>query len=429
VSSSKPLHIEKDNYQLGYLMQIARQIVSCRTEQCIQAFPPADYLYSSSRPKNWLRLAIPPVPKSKDARNKGIRVDALAAWGKVATISSASSDPISLTLAYCPRRVCRYDSEDEFRISVMVRVFNVTAIQLMEGLCLELGIVQRPCDMTEREDSTSLDIIESLGGQLEDVTGASPLLSSTVTYKQELKAGDHVTWEIALNHIVATNNLALMPSVVFRNVEEEANDAGVKWVSEKSGGSVDGRSVTTGIESKSGEDDFQLTSSSGDARKEQGNDKNCENVRLPGEKLSLSPMIVLQPCPLVFFRDCWGDVDTFRFFWFRLQIHLPRLKVAQLSVSSKFVPADATAFKVAATSRLTFDGEAIPGGYATRLWAFMSHSGHRVLAILCESQESPSQLALYFRGDNKELLYSLLGTKPARKAVVAALSAGMVPVD
>jgi hypothetical protein len=90
-----------------------------------------------------------------------------------------------------------------------------------------------------------------------------------------------------------------------------------------------------------------------------------------------------------------------------------------------------TTCKIAKMSSLTWDGEAIPGGVATRLWAFMTLSGERLCCVLTESESpnSRSQLALHFRGDDKTLLFSLVGSKRARESVVSSLLPGMVPAN
>lgn len=242
-------------------------------------------------------------------------------------------------------------------------------------------------------------------------------------YRQEIKSGDYITWEVSLDHL-SSGNAVLLPSVVYRNVKVEPEDAGAKWVGDKSNTSGDA-STATGGESKSGEDDFQVTTSEKSALSE---DSKKEQVSLPGEPLFLTPLVGLQPCPLVFFRDDWGDVCSFRFYWFQLPYHLPPIKIAETAAEQVVPPMDR---KVADMAALNWDGEAVPGGFATKVWAFATFRGSRVSCVLAEtdgSNKSPRGQHLYWRGDDKTLLYSLAGSKKARETVVAALCPGLAPV-
>jgi hypothetical protein len=75
---------------------------------------------------------------------------------------------------------------------------------------------------------------------------------------------------------------------------------------------------------------------------------------------------------------------------------------------------------------MRFAGEAIPGGFVTHLWAFMSMNGNRALFVMAESENDKT---MHIRGDDKSLLSCLVGTKGARRAVVGALVPGMQPLE
>jgi len=425
VSSSSLPSVNKDEFLLGYLTQLSRQLISSRVEQSIQSAP-SDSVLSATRPPDWLRLTAPPVSESRDARTSGVHGDALAAWGNSVSSSSASSDAATFLVAYTPRRYLRYDGEEEFRLAVLMRVFNITAVDFEDGLRLEFGIAEKAFDP---DDHVSKDIIASLGGQ-EGLIKIESRASSAVVYRQEIKAGECLTWEAALNHSARANGAFLVPSIVFRNLAAEPDSTGTKWVGEKTGVQGDA-SVSTGGDSKAGEDDFQVTKgdSGANAFRGEGDKSETENLVLPGEPLFLSPLVGLQPCPLVFFRDCWGDIDTFRFLWFRMSYQLPPLS---LLVNSDFQEKDTMAIKIGTMSCLTWEGEAIPGGYATKVWAFMTQSGSRLLAVFAESDadsaNTSSKFSLHFRGDDNRVLCRIAGSKAARGAVVAALMPGMTPL-
>ena len=171
----------------------------------------------------------------------------------------------------------------------------------------------------------------------------------------------------------------------------------------------------------SGEDDFQV---SGGKSKGSGKEGEKEDVRVPCESFLLTPLMgFLQPCPLVFFRDGWGDYEIFRFLWFRMPYQLHPLKLESRS-NNDTIQRDDTAERVAAMSLLHWPGEAIPGGFAAKAWAFRTLAGDFVLAIYAESDSAGKQ-ALYFRGDCNEALDAIQRTS---KATAAALLPQFVAV-
>jgi len=63
---------------------------------------------------------------------------------------------------------------------------------------------------------------------------------------------------------------------------------------------------------------------------------------------------------------------------------------------------------------------------ATNLWAFMTLTGHRLYCVLTENDDQTQQ-TLHFRGDDRTVLYSIVGSKASRQSVVASLLPRMVP--
>ena len=422
VSSSKLSPRPTDDVMREYLVQLCRQIVDSRIQLAVLASPPADSLLTPARPANWLRLSVPPIPAPRDGRLYGCRGEAVAAWGHCVKDCSTPSDPAQLVVAYVPRRYLRYDGEDDFRVTVLMRVHNMTPMDFFDGVRLELGLVQQDEDDDDDndDDSETAKFVESLGGTLDDLTSDLPLSSAEVIYKQELKSGENITWEVTLNDLQASNSLKLVPSVVYRNVPVEAEDAGAK-------GPVEPQDT----ENKSGEDDFQVQVTGADdaAKSFKGEQAGIEQVRLTGEPLTLPPLIVFQPCPLVFFTDRCGDMDSFRFLWFRFPHQLAPMKVAAAPKDQRQSEQTVNPMtrKIAKMAALTWEGEAIPGGVATNLWAFMTLGGYRAYCVLTENDDQTQQ-TLHFRGDDRKVLFSLAGSKSSRESVVASMLPGMVPV-
>jgi hypothetical protein len=142
----------------------------------------------------------------------------------------------------------------------------------------------------------------------------------------------------------------------------------------------------------------------------------------------LSPVTGMQPCPLVFSRDSWGDVDTVHFFWFRMPYQLSTIRIVPISDDQDSATlADNMGRKVCKMASFTWEWKAIPGGFATSLWTQTTLSEQRVLDVPAESdsEDAAKPTALYLRADDRSLLFSLVGSKSRRKASVAALVPGM----
>lgn len=422
IATSRPATTPRDKVARYHLLQLCRQTVSARAEQAMNSFPVADSILTNARSANYLRLSVPPLTESKDARLLGNFGQPLASWGTAVNLSSAASDAAALIAAYTHRRYARHDGEDEYRLTVLLRAFNATPISFAEGLRLELGLVERLTDFGDAEDPLSAQVVESLGGDVQSLSPDLSVVSSLAVYNQELQAGDFVTWEVSLDRSTILANSVLVPSISYRNVEVEPIEAGAKWVGDKKSSlSGDASTTTGGGESKSGEDDFQVTTSD-KANRNKGEDLNTELVTLPGESLFLTPFIGLQPCPMVFFRDSWGDVTTFRMFWFNMAHHVAPIRLHESSAHHEVSPIDE---RIATMSRLRFRGEAIPGGVASKLWAFTTLSGSRVYCVLAENEQGKSSSqTLHIRGDDKRFLFSLIGSKSSRDLVVATLCCG-----
>ena len=424
ISASKLNVRTKDEILQEYMMQLCRQIVASRIQLSLFSTPnAADSLLSTARPRNWLRLAVPPVPPSRDGRIYGSHGPTMAAWDHSVTAASAASDPIQLIVAYTVRRYLRYDGEDDYQITALVRAFNMTPIDIADGIRLEISIVNTSAD-SDSHDNETLTHAEALGGSVRELETEIPLSCIAIDYPNELKSGEFITWEVTLNDIILSNSLLMIPSVVFLNVPVEPDVEGMKIV-----GTSDGETSTVNKDSKSGEDDFQVTSS--DVAAANAFQGETTNIRLVGEPLTLPPLIVCQPCPLVFFTDRRGDINSFRFLWFRFPYQLSPIKLALNRSNNDGNNINPITQKVAEMSSLEWEGEAIPGGVASRLWAFFSFSGARLYCILTESDgpNTDVQRTLYIRGDDQQLLFSFIGSKQSRQSVVSSLLPNMILIE
>ena len=444
-SSSKPPIITKDDYARGYLMQLCRSLVQSLAEQAVHSLPPTDTEGTRpARSTNWLRLVVPPpiMAESRDGRVLGHRLPTThQSFGSTAQVVSAGSDPVALLVAYTPRRYFRHDGEDEFRTTILVHVYNTTNFEFTDGLRLELALVNQgeyhfDHDPMMEQDVLKRAVMESLGLSEDDLV-QPPLTSASVVCQQELTPGEYLSWEVALDQIPIGEGICVIPSVTFPNVPKEPVDSGAKWMGEAKPQSGDSSTINTGGGESTGgnpggEDDFQVTTGDGGRRGVKDTEPPSEPVTIVGEAMPLPPMIQMQPCPLIFLRDRWGDMDAFRLLWFRLPYHVPEIPLALARNKDDMGHFDNKANHLmralANMSSLVWNGEAIPGGYVTRAWAFSTLYGQRILAVLSES-DSDKKLALHFRGDDRHVLYGLVGPLRNRQRVVAALTPEFEPVQ
>jgi hypothetical protein len=437
VSSSKPPKWSATDYHKGYLMQLCRQMIQSRVDLAVLSFSPADGGVKYARITDYLRLAVPPILESKDGRPP-LKSNVLSAWGTQVACASTTSDAVALYMAYTPRRYFRYDGEEEYRLTAIIRAYNTTAVEFTEGLQLNLGLAHGLDPLVEEDflvsDEGEIDksdpIVQDMLGALQldaaivKAVDVSDLASSTITYREELKAGDFVTWEVSFRPIPLSGggNLALAPSVTYRNVPLEPLEEGSKWSGDKHPGGEG--STATGGDSEHGEDAFQVTQSASGVVKD--GVVPTENLTLAGEPLKIAQLAQFQPCPLIFLRDSWGCLDSFRFLWFRMPFQLPEIPIAPTRSAES--PPKQLASSIAEMSTLIWNGEAIPGGYATMAWAFGTLSGHKVLVVLAET-DADSRTTIHLRGDDKTTLFGLVASSMARRDLVAALLPGMEPVQ
>jgi len=305
VLTNTRINQSRDAFNEAYMTQLSRQIVSARAERCILSFPSLFDFHSTVRKQNWLRLSLPPLPYSQDPQISVNNIPRFN-WGSNVAVCTAGSDPVAVTLSHCMRRNMRYDGEDDFRLVVTMRVDNLTAVDIPNGLRLELGMTEENvATSADAQDVASMEISNSLAEGHESTLRENAFGYSTVTYNRALKSGDHVTWDIMINPLSMTGSICLTPSVVFRALEIETPSAA--W-------------VTADTSKKDGEETSVTSGNSkgasvGMEEKENVLKEQKQNISITCEQMKLSPMIGLQPCPLVFFRNSLGDVESFRFLW------------------------------------------------------------------------------------------------------------------
>jgi hypothetical protein len=110
----------------------------------------------------------------------------------------------------------------------------------------------------------------------------------------------------------------------------------------------------------------------------------------------------------------------------RMPCQLTPLKLVEVSEEEDLPSSSFDAMRIAAISTVAFEGNPVPGGMITHLWAFMSPQGKRAMFVLAEQGHDRNKM-LHVRSDDKYLLLCLAGTSSARDALISALQPGMKP--
>lgn len=424
-----------DSHLHAYFVHYCRQIIGSRTDLSMLSSTVATPLEGSIpregqtkklmlvRSINWLRLSAPPLPLHR-LPEAGLPLGSRVGWTGSVTTLSGGSDPVDFVLAYAVRRCPRYDCEQEYKLLVTMRVFNITAVTIARGVRMDLRVTQQKSAFAVEGD--------------EEETESNVLTSATAVYKQEIKAGDHVTWEVSVDNWPMKGTIELHSSVTFREVDSEHTVTkligpipphpmgGDKKITADDDKSETGTDGGTDVGTDGGTDGGSL-----EDRTIGEDEDEAMDLMLTGEPVRLSPIIGLQPCPLVFFRDGHGDENTFRFLWYQMPHRMPEMMLFPTIPGVKVGSStDDFATGIAGIATIPLDEYIEHLGVATTGWAFMTLSGNRLLCLMVESEATEDRTStLHFRADDEALLLSIMGSDSARNSVVASLTRGLWTCD
>mmetsp|Transcript_16126 Transcript_16126/g.24665 ORF Transcript_16126/g.24665 Transcript_16126/m.24665 type:complete len:1300 (+) Transcript_16126:142-4041(+) len=415
-----------DAYFYALFLQYSLQVINTRIDVSLQtsAFINPDQggkklseakhsLCRLVRTPNYLRLSTLPA-----ARSAGVpRSLCTRSTGFVKTLSGAS-DPINLIIAYSMRRCLRYDCELEYKLFVTCRVHNVTPVSIVSGLRMDLRIAQQG---------------NALEGKFWEGSEQPVFASHTAVFKHEIKSGEFVTWEVALTNWPKRGTVELHPSVTFREIDAEHVPLKLAvLVPVKDGENIDSdENRYNDEEERTHADD--ITTDDAFSVDEDGGDDEKTDITLAGEPLQLSPMVGIQPCPLVFFRNRKGDVNAFRVMWHQMQYQMPKITLYANPVEEQMVGSSTDEFGVAVAnlSCLAIDEERLSSATTVRGWAFqtLTNNANLLCLMVIEGRDATGndeygsqQSTLHFRADDEALLLSVLGSNITRDAVVASLT-------
>jgi hypothetical protein len=378
---SFPDHGKKVKHCAWFLYCHARLLLAHRTNVAANAVTPTSTssgIAASSKlvhPRNALRLTsafshstiemyqkVPNLPMLIPARSS-------SASRNVTETLTGSSDPVSYMLSHGMRRVRKGDLSEGVAFVVTLRLHNITPVPIRNGVRLNLQISQ--------------------AGESNMLDGNMCVISAV--YDNEIPAGDYITWEVTLSKWRASN-LILQSDVTFLDLEQETSTS--KWVS---GGGPDEDGVVLG-EAVEDEDEAIL------------------DVTLPCKPITISPIVALLPCPLVFFAGhnrCesnvgHGDTSYFEYLWYCMGKHQNTLTfvIPTDAMEGKSVVTLADTKKGYVTLKLSVANNEDNGtGNPITGCAFIALDGSR---IFCKHQASDANShTLTMRSDSSYLLESV----------------------
>ena len=179
---------------------------------------------------------------------------------------TGSSDPVSLIMSPSMRKVRTSDSNERIVLVATMRLYNVTAVPIENGIRLE-------CAFDEEGENS---------------------VCTTSVYKNEIEAGDCITWEVILEDW-KVGDVSARVTITFLGLEKESITH--KWL--HGGDPADHLSVENPL---FGEED-----------------EGTMDVAITCDPATISSLFTLQPCPLVFFFGHDGDTDSFNLLWNQME--------------------------------------------------------------------------------------------------------------
>ena len=250
---------------------------------------------------------------------------------------TGSSDPVSLIMSPSMRRVRKSDSSESMVLVITMRLYNITAVPLQNGVRLDVAF---------------------------DEEGDNSVCTSSL-YKHEIGAGDCITWEIVLGDW-KVGDISLRATVTFIALGKESITH--KWL-------------------HGGEPADDL---SGESPLVGDDDEGTMDVAIPCEPTTISSRFTLQPCPFVFFCGHNGDINAFNFLWGQLE-HKSVLMFMKSS-SQKEADIDAKKGRVTLSSDVSGCAFIAPGGDRILCMHQINRGGSHSLGIKSNSSELMSSL-------------------------------------
>ena len=380
-----------ETYYVAYFLQLYRQLLCQRVEQAIESSPlhflqdpisSANQTSSKAFPYRIfdpLRLGTPPLSKERFPSGRMMNEEKLSFSNNVNTISS-SSDPLAVTLSYSVQQLPRFDGDVEWALVVTVIVYNVTAVPIRNGVRMDASISQKGNE--PHSDETTLEY---------PFESNKVMMTETSLYKNELEPGGHFIWEFILDSWPSGGELCITSTL--RGLEVETSTFEL----------LDMHDYSEEKEVSDYEDKTVDKIEGGNEEREETAD-----VVFPGAPVSIPSMIILQPSPLVFYRDRLGDQNTFQFLWFSMPYCLPDFKLDLINPNTEIEhsrDSHSACRILASSSCLNILCDKNNEKQEVSAWAFLTWSGKHILAMANSNIDSDnSKMNISVKGDDQQML-------------------------
>ena len=332
--------------QLSFLYHHARLAIHRRANLAIDAYSSTttSSLFSKTiRPFNPLRMnhtfSHTSIQVHQLVSGLPLLIPERAVNDTCAISLTGSSDPVSLVMSPSMRRVMKSNCSESIVLVISMRLHNITAVPIQNGVQLDVAI--------------------------DDGDGDS--VCTTSRYRNEIDAGDCITWEVILGDW-KIGALSMRATVTFLGLEKESLTH--KWLHGGEPAYLSGESPLVAG------DDYEGTM----------------DVSISCEPTTISTLFTLQPHPLVFFCGVNGDTNVFKFMWSQLE------HISQIQFTTTTSDKDSIIF--ARKGSLTLSN-GVTG------CAFIAPSGDSILCKHQVNEDDPH--SLFIKSNSLDLMTSLVG--------------------
>ncbi len=321
------------------------------------------------------------------------------------------SDPVQVLLTYGTHQHC-VNGQCEIKLGVKIQLFNITAVPIPKGLRLDLSINKDNQQDFMEENSSNIFVIPNEPLAHQQSSSSLPNKKMYV-YKESIEPGEQLIWEETFSNW-PLGHYSLCLTVTFRDLQNETNTYQHILINPTLSNNNESTMPAATKTTITAQDDWNHTN--------RIQEDDTVDITLVGDSVRVSPILMLHPCPLVFYRDCCGDEVPFQFLWTSMIHRLPPILLSKKSLTQKHDESKTYFLLTTHISKLTVTAMDRHNDAAFTAWAFQSWYGHRLFCIL--SQRIENSYSLMVRSDNVELLNAIFGNMAYRTNFITNLMGG-----
>ncbi len=394
-----PQIFRNGNRESGYLMQLCRQLLCHLVEQAIESCPLHflnDTYHNSAHtltkilPQtklDSLRLGAPALPLEQIPAGLNFNEGKIMFSNNTSAISSGS-DPLAITASFSVRQFPRFDGNYEWGLVVSVAIHNKTPVAIENGIKMDATIIS-PTD----SNTTAWNRL---------------LLTESAVSKDELEPGGHFIWEFVLNSFPFGGKLCITSTL--REISSEISAYKTIFNGNNEANLYDYDNID------GGDDEID----------------EIADIVIHGEPLSMPSMIILQPSPLVFYRNRLGDQNSFLFLWFSMPHILTDINITpNHNNSTGNVGSNRASRVLASNAMMKVLCDERNGRKIVTAWAFSTWCGRQILVTassdISKTNVDETGISLVVKGDDKDFLRYIVGSQ--KEIFVSDLTEGIFSVS